>query len=299
MPTENRTFHLCEQAKQKINLLENAVKVKNKKWIEQDIVEAAVILNILSHVLEIKKFEDRVEKTQEKWYRKKFGIGVKKLVKAEKLYTKLAKFYGQAKAMRLLFKIEESEVEPLVSDLKGKYVLDVGCGTGRWSNYFAKKGANVVGIDANKKMLQIAKKKVKGVFKIIDARKLEFPAKTFDYVFASLVLGHIKDFKKAFAEMIRVAKPEGFIVVSELHGSRWGRKIKPPFKVPFLSEKGKEIYTLEWPIYPADLVEVAIKNNCEIINLKEPISPSYWKLVETKPRYTPLLLTIKVRKKNS
>lgn len=97
---------------------------------------------------------------------------------------------------------------------KGK-ILEIGCGNGRDSLFLAQNGLNVVGIDLSRKAVELAQKnfeesKISGkiLFKVADAEKLPFPARTFDGVYSIGVL-HSTNLDKSFAEIARVIKPGG------------------------------------------------------------------------------------------
>ncbi len=53
----------------------------------------------------------------------------------------------------------KSMLEFFIKNLKGKKILDAGCGPGRDSKYFTQKGFQSVGIDLSEKLLEIAKKR--------------------------------------------------------------------------------------------------------------------------------------------
>ncbi len=102
--------------------------------------------------------------------------------------------------------------------LKGKRILDIGCGTGIWAEYFYRKGAEVYGIDISEKMLEMARKRVpKGKFYLGDVTKIPFQNEFFDIVFCSLVLSHVKDLKKAIREIHRVLEKNGILIISDMH----------------------------------------------------------------------------------
>jgi ubiquinone/menaquinone biosynthesis C-methylase UbiE len=102
----------------------------------------------------------------------------------------------------------------LLGNVKGKKILDFGCGTGIYAKLLTKKGAKVSGFDISKTMLDIAKKEnPKLDLKFGSGYKIPFKEK-FDIVNCSLVLEHIKDWNKAFKEVYRVLKPNGIFVFS-------------------------------------------------------------------------------------
>jgi len=101
-----------------------------------------------------------------------------------------------------------------LGDVTGKYLLDVGCGAGENSVYFAKKGARCVASDYSPGMVQVALDlaKANGVRvegQTFDAMAIAAPDNTFDIVYAANLLHHLPDVKTAIQEMHRVLKPGG------------------------------------------------------------------------------------------
>ena len=101
-----------------------------------------------------------------------------------------------------------------MGDIQGKRLLDLGCGAGENSVYFAKKGAHCVATDYSPGMVEVALQladrygvKIEG--RTANAMALEFPDNTFDLVYASNLLHHIPDPETALKEMHRVLKPGG------------------------------------------------------------------------------------------
>ena len=117
--------------------------------------------------------------------------------------------------------LEQPVVERLVGEVGGRRILDVGCGTGRWSFRLAAAGAAVTGIDFSTGMLEkaLAKPGAEDVrFVQHDlARPLPFEDNDFDGIVCCLVLEHVAELGPVFSEMKRVCRPEGFIVISDLH----------------------------------------------------------------------------------
>lgn len=122
----------------------------------------------------------------------------------------------------------EREVKQLIIerlDLKpGMSVLDVGCGTGDDAREIASivgPNGRVVGIDLSEALVAESKKRAAGSglaveFRIGDIRKLDFPDESFDCVRTDRVLMFVPEIEKAISEIIRVMRPEGRVVASEL-----------------------------------------------------------------------------------
>ena len=104
---------------------------------------------------------------------------------------------------------------------KNELVLDVGCGTAEHTCGFALGKAKVIGIDLSESSIERAKKlakrfKLKNVeFICEDFLKVELPEESFDYIFCTGFLHHLpKEIaSEAFAKMVRLLKPNGYIVV--------------------------------------------------------------------------------------
>ncbi|MCY7273856.1 MAG: class I SAM-dependent methyltransferase [Phormidesmis sp. CAN_BIN44] len=101
-----------------------------------------------------------------------------------------------------------------LSDVKDKYLLDLGCGAGENSVYFALLGAQCVATDYSPGMVEVALKlaETNGVQiegRTVNAMDIDFPDNTFDIVYASNLLHHIPHPEITLKEMHRVLKPGG------------------------------------------------------------------------------------------
>jgi ubiquinone/menaquinone biosynthesis C-methylase UbiE len=104
----------------------------------------------------------------------------------------------------------------------GDQVLDVGCGTGEDARVIAGRspGVSVIGIDASEDKVREARARTLGLprpvdFRVADAYALPFEDETFDACRADRVLHHLVEPPKVLAEMARVARPGGRVVVSD------------------------------------------------------------------------------------
>ena len=101
-----------------------------------------------------------------------------------------------------------------LGDVRGKYLLDLGCGAGENSVYFAVLGANCVAADYSPGMVDVALRlgTANGVTvegKVINAMAIDYPDNTFDIVYAANLLHHIPDPLLTIKEIHRVLKPGG------------------------------------------------------------------------------------------
>lgn len=116
---------------------------------------------------------------------------------------------------------EWHELKKLLPDLKGKRVLDIGCGFGWHCIYAAEQGADsVLGIDLSEKMLAVAKEKT--VFSNVEYRKMamedmNFLPEHFDVVISSLAFHYTPDFHAICKNVMRFLTTGGVFVFSVEH----------------------------------------------------------------------------------
>ena len=95
----------------------------------------------------------------------------------------------------------------------GKY-LDIGCGTGNYTNELQKNGFKFIGIDPSEKMLEKAELKNAEIdWQIGFAENTELPENYVDGIIGSLTIHHWTDLKIGFSQLYRVLKPNGRIVI--------------------------------------------------------------------------------------
>ena len=103
-----------------------------------------------------------------------------------------------------------------VAPVAGERILDVAAGTGTSSVALARSGAGVIALDFSAGMVAEGRRKHKKIeFVEGDAEKLPFPDNQFDAVTISFGLRNVNEPKVALAEMYRVLKPGGRVVVCE------------------------------------------------------------------------------------
>lgn len=176
------------------------------------------------------------------------------------------------------------DVFDAVAPLPGERILDLAAGTGTSSQPFADAGAVVVPCDFSLGMLQVGKQgKPQLPFTAGDGTKLPFADATFDAVTISFGLRNIVDPAAGLAEMRRVTKPGGRIVVCEFsHPTNkafrtvyieYLMKALPAVARAVSSSPDAYVYLAEsiraWPDQQglADVIHRAGWRNCEIRNL--------------------------------
>jgi ubiquinone/menaquinone biosynthesis C-methylase UbiE len=94
-------------------------------------------------------------------------------------------------------------------------LLEVGCGTGHWSEYFGSKGFEVTGVDISGNMIRVAQRKniVNSRFKIADGENLPFADQSFDVAAAITTLEFTSNPAKMLSEMARCVKKNGGIII--------------------------------------------------------------------------------------
>lgn len=98
-----------------------------------------------------------------------------------------------------------------------EYALDAGCGEGRFSRLLQGIGVRTVGIDPTARLIDEARRRdPSGDYRVGNAEDLPFANNTFDLVVGYLVLMDIPDVATAIAEMTRVLKPGGRLLIANL-----------------------------------------------------------------------------------
>lgn len=117
-----------------------------------------------------------------------------------------------------LISAEEPLVEAVTADWPVGSALDAACGTGRHAERLAAAGHHVVGIDATEAMLAVARRKAPTAdFRVGDLEALPVEDDSQDSASCALALTHLASPEVAIAELARVVRPGGRIVISDAH----------------------------------------------------------------------------------
>jgi len=134
--------------------------------------------------------------------------------------------------------LERPATLSLLPKVKGRQVLDAGCGPGLYAELLLEKGATVTAIDISPKMIDLTKQRL-GKRASIRLANLEEPLdflsdKSIDVILSSLVLDYVKNWDRLFLEFARVLRDDGALIFSIEHpAAKWAnpehprRTIKP------------------------------------------------------------------------
>jgi len=140
--------------------------------------------------------------------------------------------------------LEANALQKVLQNLSFLNCLEIGCGTGKNTEWLVSKAENILAIDLSDQMLAKAKAKInsdKVVFLQADINeKWDFAGMAqFDLVTFSLVLEHIEDLDHIFQELSRAVKPNGHVYIGELHPfKQYGGS-----KARFETEEGLQVVT--------------------------------------------------------
>ena len=128
--------------------------------------------------------------------------------------------------------LEWNCIKGLMPPNKGT-ILDLGCGTGLYTERLKDMGYDMISLDYSMEMLKVAKSKIDGEFIRADALHLPFRDSVFDGIIAITSFEFFPDPEKAINEMRRVLKDNGFMIVGVLSRPNlwsWSRRKKELYR---------------------------------------------------------------------
>ena len=155
-----------------------------------------------------------------------------------------------------------------LSKYKFRYVLELGCGTGKNTGWLLNKAERVVGLDFSLEMLKAAKKKItdnRAVFKKANLNKeWEIENQCADLITSSLTLEHIDNLHHIFNQANQKLRSNGIFFISELHPFKQyvGSKAK------FETESGVE-ELIVFTHHISDYIDSAENNDFKLLEINE------------------------------
>ena len=135
-------------------------------------------------------------------------------------------FYNEYKKMRdgkinANELIEIPTIKSMLPDLKGKTIIDLGCGNGNMSRYFVENGASkVYALDVSNNMIEEAKlnNNLKEItYLTMPLEELDKIDEKFDIAFSSLAFHYIEDFSKLIKDIYNLLNDKGMLIFSQEH----------------------------------------------------------------------------------
>ncbi len=143
---------------------------------------------------------------------------------------------------------EKATFEELIREIPRGTLLELGAGTGHWTRFFVEQGFDVMATDVSEAMFVHAKQKLAGQAKFLkaDMQNLSFDHESFDVLAVITALEFVEDPFQAMANMYRVLKERGWLIVGALNAKSALAKNKdndPVFKhATFLTKGDLEMY---------------------------------------------------------
>ncbi|TRO67214.1 class I SAM-dependent DNA methyltransferase [Christiangramia sabulilitoris] len=164
--------------------------------------------------------------------------------------------------------LDKSITKNVLGDLRFDSVLELGCGTGKNTEWFQTRAGRVLGIDFSREMLQLARQKFPGDKICFTRADLNHPwnwtSEKFDLLTFSLVLEHFKDLSFIFQESLAKMKAGGYLFISELHPFKQYLGSKARFET-----KNGSVELETYTHHISEYIDSASKQGLNLIRLDE------------------------------
>jgi len=148
----------------------------------------------------------------------------------------------------------------LLKPQKYDLILDIGCGSGWTTEFLARCGLNVIGLDIASSMLKIAKERIKKMYTVDYAEEFPFKNNIFDGILFYDSLHHIPDWKAAVHNAFLALKENGKVIFLEPSSDHFDTGVMEKYGVlergihPFelkkyLKKIGFKDVTIRLPVY--------------------------------------------------
>ncbi|MGN6601296.1 MAG: class I SAM-dependent methyltransferase [Ginsengibacter sp.] len=147
--------------------------------------------------------------------------------------------------------------------------LEIGCGTGKNTEWLITRAKNILAVDLSEEMLAKAQHKIQSdKVKFVQAdinNEWDFTGnEKFDLTTFSLVLEHIENLERVFEKLRAVVKPNGYVYIGELHPFKQYSGTKARFEM----DSGVQVVNC-FNHHISDFTTAATKNGFQLVELKE------------------------------
>ncbi|APT56397.1 SAM-dependent methyltransferase [Roseomonas gilardii] len=144
---------------------------------------------------------------------------------AQNIYDKPEFFAGYSRLDRSVHGLDGAPewpaIQAMLPDLRGRRVVDLGCGFGWFARWAAEQGARqVLGFDLSERMLERARAETSHpavAYERADLESLELPMAGFDLAYSSLAFHYIADFPRLVRMLFHAIAPGGHLVFTIEH----------------------------------------------------------------------------------
>ena len=187
--------------------------------------------------------------------------------------------------------LEALALRKTLADLEFNSCLEIGCGTGKNTEWLVTKSKEITAVDLSEEMIARAKEKISsGKVSFLQAditKNWSLGVRRFDLVTFSLVLEHIENLESIFKEVANVTIDGGHVYIGELHPFKQYSGSKARFDT---SEGQKVVTCFDHNI--SDFIQSAKKFGFEIEDINEYFDDDNHKSI-------PRILTILLRKSSN
>ena len=164
--------------------------------------------------------------------------------------------------------LEAKALREMLADYSFTHCLEIGCGTGKNSEWLITRAGKITAVDFSEEMLSRAKMKINSDrIQFLQAditRNWDLPNATYDLVTFSLVLEHIENLDHVFREVSRVLCENGQVYIGELHPYKQYAGSKARFE----TNEGVQVVNC-YNHHISDFVGLAKRNGLKLLHLQE------------------------------
>jgi ubiquinone/menaquinone biosynthesis C-methylase UbiE len=164
--------------------------------------------------------------------------------------------------------LEKKAGQQMLATLSPHKILELGCGTGKNTEWLSQKASSMLSVDFSEGMLEKAKERVQAAhvqFQRADiTQPWSFVQEKVDLITCSLILEHIEDLPFVMQQAANLLHPGGLFYICELHPY----KQYSGSKARFQTAQGMQVLTC-FVHHVSDYTEAALQNGLRIVALKE------------------------------
>ena len=164
--------------------------------------------------------------------------------------------------------LEALSLRKTLDNIRFDRCLEIGCGTGKNSEWLLTKAKHITAVDISEGMLAVARTKISSKaihFLQADINKSwTFADQKFDLICFSLVLEHIENLSSIFRKVSRVITPGGYVYIGELHPFKQYSGTKARFD----TAEGRQLLEC-YNHHVSDFIQIAKRYDLKIIDVNE------------------------------